>query len=115
VSEPYIVNREQLAVDDGSPEFVGADHPGGARLCLILVDARPGAGPRLHRHPYEEVFVVLEGRATYVVGDREYEVGAGDVVVVPAGLPHRFVNSGDGPLRQVDIHVSPRFQTEWLE
>jgi mannose-6-phosphate isomerase-like protein (cupin superfamily) len=115
VSEPYIVNRDELATGDGSPEFVGADHPGGARLCLILVDARPGTGPRLHRHPYEEVFVVLEGRATYVVGDHDHEVGAGDVVVVPAGLPHRFVNSGDGPLRQIDIHVSPRFETEWLE
>jgi mannose-6-phosphate isomerase-like protein (cupin superfamily) len=113
--EPYVVNRADLAVDDGSPEFVGADHGGGARICLILVDARPGSGPRLHRHPYEEVFVVLEGRATYVAGERELEARAGDIVVVPAGLPHRFFNAGDGPLRQVDIHVSPRFETEWLE
>jgi hypothetical protein len=28
--------------------------------------------------------------------------------------PHAFVNTGDGPLRQVDIHVSPHFATEWL-
>ena len=115
MTEPYVVNRDALSVEGGSPEFVGADHGGGARICLILVDARPGSGPRLHRHPYEEVFVVQEGRATYVVGERELEVRAGDVVVVPAGLAHRFVNSGDGPLRQVDIHVSPRFETEWLE
>jgi mannose-6-phosphate isomerase-like protein (cupin superfamily) len=113
VSEPRIVHRGDLQTDDGSPEFVGADH--GAGICAILVDARPGAGPRLHRHPYEEVFIVQEGRATYVVGDRAYEVRAGDVVVVPAGEPHRFVNSGEGPLRQIDIHVSARFDTEWLE
>jgi len=75
--EPYVVNRADLAVDDGSPEFVGADHGGGARICLILVDARPGSGPRLHRHPYEEVFVVLEGRATYVERERELEARAG--------------------------------------
>jgi hypothetical protein len=25
------------------------------------------------------------------------------------------VNCGDGPLRQIDIHVSPSFSTEWLE
>jgi mannose-6-phosphate isomerase-like protein (cupin superfamily) len=61
------------------------------------------------------VFVVQEGRATYVVGDRQLEAGAGDIVVVPSGEPHRFFNSGDGPLRQIDIHVSPRFETEWLE
>jgi hypothetical protein len=28
--------------------------------------------------------------------------------------PHRFVNIGTEILRQVDIHVSPRFITEWL-
>jgi len=41
-------------------------------------------------------------------------VGAGDIVIVPANTPHRFVNAGSETLRQVDIHVSPRFVTEWL-
>jgi mannose-6-phosphate isomerase-like protein (cupin superfamily) len=42
-------------------------------------------------------------------------VPAGHMVVVPAGEPHGFINSGDDTLRQVAIHVSPRFATEWLE
>jgi mannose-6-phosphate isomerase-like protein (cupin superfamily) len=42
-------------------------------------------------------------------------VSAGEIVVIPPDTPHRFVNSGDGPLRQVDIHLSSRFVTEWLE
>lgn len=29
--------------------------------------------------------------------------------------PHSFFNSGDGPLLQLDIHLSPRFATQWLE
>jgi mannose-6-phosphate isomerase-like protein (cupin superfamily) len=41
-------------------------------------------------------------------------VCGGEVVVAPAGVAHRFINSGDGRLRQVDIHESPRFDTEWL-
>jgi mannose-6-phosphate isomerase-like protein (cupin superfamily) len=49
-----------------------------------------------------------------VVGDEEIEVGAGEIAIVPSDTPHRFVNSGDGPLRQIDIHVSPSFSTEWL-
>ena len=40
---------------------------------------------------------------------------AGDVLIVRAGEPHKFVNSGDGPLRQVDIHLNPTFETDWLE
>ena len=34
---------------------------------------------------------------------------AGGIVVIPAETPHRFVNSGDTMLRQIDIHASPRF------
>jgi mannose-6-phosphate isomerase-like protein (cupin superfamily) len=34
--------------------------------------------------------------------------------VAPAGVPHRFVNSGPGRLVQVDIHENDHFVTEWL-
>ena len=55
-----------------------------------------------------------EGEALFVAGDEERIVRAGEIVIAPANTPHRFVNTGDGVLRQVDIHVSPRFVTEWL-
>jgi mannose-6-phosphate isomerase-like protein (cupin superfamily) len=42
-------------------------------------------------------------------------VKGGQVIVVPAGVAHKFVNSGEERLRQVDIHASERFVTEWLE
>ena len=32
-----------------------------------------------------------------------------------AGEPHGFLTSGDGVLRQIDVHLSPRFATTWLE
>jgi mannose-6-phosphate isomerase-like protein (cupin superfamily) len=81
---------------------------------LLFVEAAPGQGPSLHTHPYDEILIFQEGRATARVGDEELEVEGGDIVLVPAGQPHAFVNSGDGTLRQIDIHVSPRFVTEWL-
>jgi mannose-6-phosphate isomerase-like protein (cupin superfamily) len=87
----------------------------GANVSFIVVDAPPGGGPKLHRHPYEEVFVVQEGSATFTSGDETTEVEGGQVVVVPAGVEHKFTNSGTGRLRQVDIHASDRFVTEWLE
>jgi mannose-6-phosphate isomerase-like protein (cupin superfamily) len=81
----------------------------------MVVDAPPGGGPKLHRHPYEEVFIVQEGTATFTAGDETVEVKGGQVKVVPAGVAHKFVNSGEERLRQVDIHASERFVTEWLE
>ena len=70
-----------------------------------MVDAPPGGGPKLHRHPYEEVFVVQEGTATFTAGEEVIEARGGQVVMVPAGVPHKFVNTGAGRLRQIDIHA----------
>lgn len=98
---------------DDKDEFQG--YHCDANVSLIVVDAPPGGGPKLHRHPYEEVFLVQEGTATFTAGEETMEVKGGQVVVVAAGVAHRFVNSGTGRLRQVDIHASERFVTEWLE
>ena len=106
-----VVDLNDPARGDDANEFQG--YHLGAGVSLIVVDAPPGGGPRLHRHPYEEVFVVLEGTATFTAGDDEIEVRGGQVVVVPAGVAHKFVNSGR--LRQVDVHADGQFATEWLE
>jgi mannose-6-phosphate isomerase-like protein (cupin superfamily) len=86
-----------------------------APVCVILFDGPPGSGPKLHRHPYAEVFLVQEGSATFTLDEETIEATGGQIVIAPAGLPHKFVNSGAGPLRQIDIHANDRFITEWLE
>ncbi len=109
-----VLDRASLSPSEIAYELEG-DTYGAIGASVIVVDAPPGAGPKLHKHPYAEVFVLLEGRATFTAGDDVIEAGGGQIVVVPAGIPHTFVNSGTGPLRQVDIHPSGRFVTEWLE
>jgi mannose-6-phosphate isomerase-like protein (cupin superfamily) len=108
-----VIKQADLPLDTITREFVGAEH-GGIGICVLFVEADPGKSVALHRHPYPELLIVQEGRARAHVGDEEREVGAGDIVIVPASAPHRFVNIGTEILRQVDIHVSPRFITEWL-
>ena len=88
---------------------------GGANVCLIFVDMGPGEGPRLHRHAYEEIFVILEGQARFTVGSETIDASPGQVLIVKPRVAHKFVNSGSGRLRQIDIHASDRFVTEWLE
>ena len=108
------VSQDQLPRDVVSRDFIG-DKFGGVGACVIFVDAPPGQGPKLHRHPYVELLIVIEGTATFRDGESERTVHAGEMAVVEANQPHGFVNSGEGTLRQVDVHLSPRFITEWLE
>jgi len=114
MTDVEIIRIDELPLSNIAREFVGDDH-GGVGICAMFVDAPPGRGPSLHRHPYVEVLITQEGRATFFLGDEEREVGAGEMVVVAAGQWHGFVNSGDGPLRQIDIHLSSGFETEWLD
>ena len=95
-------------------EFVGGDH-GDVPFSIILVHAPTGAGPRIHQHPYAEVFIVEAGQATIRLGDETRVVEAGHVVVGPPNVAHGFTNSGTGELRLIAIHGAPRFITEWLE
>lgn len=108
------LTQSDLPTSSFSRELIGADH-GDVPASVIFVDAEPGRGPRLHRHDYAELFFVLEGQATFTDGDDERVVGSGGVVIVPPGQAHGFVNSGTGKLKQIDVHLSPRFVTEWLE
>jgi quercetin dioxygenase-like cupin family protein len=101
------IDVEQLPFVGMSYEFVGENH--GAPFSAYIVKAKPGQGPPLHTHPYVEVAFTLEGCATIRVGDEEREVKAGGIVVIPANTPHRFVNTGDTTLRQIDIHASSTF------
>ena len=101
------LSLEQLPFVGMSHEFVGEKQ--GAPFSAYIVRAKPGQGPPLHMHPYTEVAFTIEGTAMITVGDETREVKAGGIVVIPANAPHRFVNSGKTPLRQIDIHASPRF------
>jgi len=49
------------------------------------------------------------------VNGQEREAKAGDVFVVKAGEPHKFVSSGADPVRQIDIHLNATFEQELLE
>lgn len=91
----------------------GADH--GATISLILDHSEPGQGPRLHRHPYDETWVVHEGNVLFQLGEETYPVGPGGVVIAPPNVPHKFTNQGPGRSNMVCIHASPVLETEWLE
>ena len=109
-----VLKLDELPFSRISREFVGAEH-GDVGVCLILVDAPPGRGPSLHRHPYAELFIVQEGEATFTADGTEQAVGPGSLVVVPPDTPHKFVATGDSQLRMTSIQPSSSFSTEWLE
>jgi len=110
----HVVAQKDLPFVGMSYQFVGADQ-GGVGVSVYIVESPPGRATRLHRHPYDEIAFVREGRGRWTVDGEQREAGPGDILVVKAGQIHGFENIGDVPLVQLDVHVHERFVQENLD
>jgi quercetin dioxygenase-like cupin family protein len=111
----HLVRQSMLPFVGMSYEFVGKEQ-GATGISFFLVStSEPGGRVRLHKHDYDEVVYVIEGQSTWTIGEQQVIARTGDTVVVHAGEPHSSVNSGEGQLRQIDIHLHLTFETAWLE
>lgn len=106
-----IIPKEQL---QNGHLFQGGAY-GGVPISFFWERLAPEMDPRLHVHPYDEIFVILEAHATFLLGESTVEVEAGNIVIGPAGVPHTFINSGEGTLRTINIHPSPETIGKWVE
>lgn len=87
----------------------------GTPISFFSVDNEPGQGPKLHTHPYPETWIVKRGRALVVAGDETFELGAGDIAIAPANVPHKFTNLGPERLEIVCIHAAGTMAQDDLE
>ena len=76
----------------------------------------PGGVITEHVHPrQEERFTILAGEAHFTLNGAELVAGAGDTIVVPAGVPHSEGNPGPGEIDGV-VELRPALRTkEWHE
>jgi 3-isopropylmalate dehydrogenase len=79
--------------------YVGKWNAEANRVTTGVTEFPAGAGIPLHTHNVEESVLVLEGQATAVIGEDRFDLEPGDATWAPAGVPHRFANRGDGPMR----------------
>ena len=108
----HVINVDDLAPRPGrTARFEGQEY--GASVSFFVSRVPEGGGPGLHRHPYEETFVIHEGSAVFTVEGETIEATAGMIIVVPPGATHKFTAGRDG-LRSVNIHGSPRMIQEDL-
>src|SRR5690349_6020560 len=59
-----LLKRDDLPRSGHTYDFEGALH-GETPISFIWVDLPPGDGPRLHKHAYDEIIIIQEGRGTF--------------------------------------------------
>ena len=67
-------------------------------------------GPGAHSHPEDDVFYVLEGTMSFLVGDRWLDAPAGSFVLAPAGMTHDFENRGSSRAGVLNFSAPGNFE-----
>lgn len=95
---PGFTARPLLTREVGSPELVLVD---------ASVDSEDGSGVPWHIHPVDQLYFLLEGRLHVDVADTSFVARPFDLVVLPAGVPHRNWNPGPGAEHHLAFLVPP--------
>ena len=96
-------------------EGVSAESAGSRGLCMHRLDIPLGGAATPHLHEsHETAIYVFSGRARMRYGEglsQELEVGAGEFLYIPAGMPHLPYNASDTePCRAVLARTDPNEQ-----
>lgn len=86
---------------DGSVirELMHPQQHGGRAQSLAEATVPPGTRTLLHRHALtEELYHVTAGHGLMTLGERRFEVGPGDTVLIPPGTAHCIETLGEAPL-----------------
>jgi mannose-6-phosphate isomerase-like protein (cupin superfamily) len=97
-----------MADDSARNEAFRAVRFTGKHTQVVVMTLQPGEDIGAEVHPdNDQVLIFTEGTASAEVGGAQQDVGAGDLVVVPAGTQHNFTNNGSGVLRLITIYGPP--------
>ncbi len=92
------------------PDVPGASYFAVAleRVMLTWLEVEPGAHFERHAHEADQITMVLEGVLTFELDSgQEAHVGPGEVMALPAGVPHA-ARAGDQRVRAIDAWSPPR-------
>jgi len=83
--------------------FIGPPE-GSVHTDLSAIVLHPGAWLAPHVHSYEEALYILEGDALFLVGERVFQVTAGDYTLMPTGIRHGLANVGSNAVRFISLN-----------
>lgn len=80
----------------------------GEHTQLVIMTIPPGGeiGEEVHDEN-DQILSFVSGVGRGVVSGKERKIKAGDVVAVPAGLKHNFINEGPNPLVLYTVYGPP--------
>ncbi|QEH97794.1 cupin domain-containing protein [Gluconobacter thailandicus] len=118
VQMPERLSHPDVEQANANPDFsVERKHPvhivnlPSHALSMTIGGLIPGGRSGRHRHTYETILYVLEGRGYSIIEDRRIDWSAGDALYIPVWAWHHHVNSDpDKPARYLACENAPMLQ-----
>ena len=81
------------------------------RSQVVVMTIPPGGeiGEEVH-DGIDQILLFVEGEAEAIVSGETRRVGPDELVLVPGGTTHNFVNTGEWPLRLVTVYTPPEHE-----
>ena len=86
----------------------------GDRCSLTVVELEPNTVVPEHRHPNEQLGLVVSGSVSFRVGEEERELAQGGTWCIPPDTPHEVHVGPEGAV-VIDIFAPPREDWQALE
>ena len=80
----------------------------GDDVLLVMNKIEPGMDINPHKHPFEQVVYIVEGRVRFHVGDDVMEAGPGSLIRIPPDVMHYAEPIGDEPALNLDVFAPIR-------
>lgn len=97
VKKAHEVKAEVVSAGAGVTKQVLISAEEGPHFAMRQFVIQPGGSMPNHTNSVEHEQYVLNGKARIAIGEAVYEVEKGDVVFIPAGIPHWYKNIGEEP------------------
>ena len=110
MSESIILKIDELPVfargDGVQTTLLVSREVCGSRITTGLTKFPPGKKVPLHSHNCDEQVTLIEGEATVEMNGTQTPIKVLDTTYIAAGKPHRFINTGSGPMTILWIYDS---------
>ena len=105
MTEPVDIDIVQLARSNDAfrREVATGEH---SQVVVMTIPPGEEIGEEVHEAS-DQLLVFVDGRGDAVLEGSTTKVGPNDLVLVPAGTRHNFINTGEVPLRLVTVYAPP--------
>jgi quercetin dioxygenase-like cupin family protein len=119
MAEAHVLRIDSLPVVERgngirTTPLVNKEH-GSKHITTGITRFPAGAKVPMHLHNCDEQVTILEGEAEAEIDGERHRLKAYDTTLIPANMPHRFINVGAGPLAILWIYTSTEVSRTFTE